>query len=174
MKQVKPEQVKTNHAITKIQKTLSASERDYWWRLAHNLISIKSIESKWRRDKDDKLVSNTCPACEKCKEDRRHYNFECESIQRLIDETEAVYTDWTEKRQTESEKWRRPTEDDWNLQAENMNTEMMIVIAKARWIWHLERCQVELKKKRRMNLDLIVQRLKRELERLDEGRDDIK
>ena len=170
MKPIKPEQIKTNHALTKIQKVLSANERDYWWRLAHNLISIKSTESKWRRDKNNKLVSDKCPVCKQIKEDRRHYNFECDSIQRLIDKVEAVYTDRQRQRQNGNVEWRRPTEAAWNLQEENMNEEMMIVIAKVRWIWHLERCKVELKKRRRLNLDRIVQKLTRELERLDESK----
>ena len=46
-----------------------------------------------------------------------------------------------------------------------MEKEKMIVIAKARWIWHCERCMIDMGKKKVMRIDTLLQRLGRELDR---------
>jgi hypothetical protein len=64
------------------------------------------------------------------------------------------------------EKWTKPTRDEWNLQAEKMGQEKMIIIGKARWIWHRERCNVDVRKRKRIDIDLMVARLRREIKRV--------
>ena len=46
----------------KIQKKLTADERNYWWRLAHKTLQMKKRQSKWRRGEDGELVKSTWEA----------------------------------------------------------------------------------------------------------------
>ena len=61
--------------IQGIQTKLTAAERDYWWRLTHNLISTKKKESKWKREESGELVKDKCPVCKEEAEDMPHYNY---------------------------------------------------------------------------------------------------
>ena len=80
---------KAHESIDAIQKQLSASERDYWWRLTHGLISTKKTESKWKREENGELVESTCPMCEEV-EDREHYEYGCKEIEKLRSRVAAV------------------------------------------------------------------------------------
>ena len=63
------------HAIVyEIDMYLTPEERNYWWRLNHNLISIKKRESKYKRTEEGELVSPTCPTCKRNEESIDHYN----------------------------------------------------------------------------------------------------
>ena len=44
------ETMTVNKTMTVLKTNFSPKERDYWWRVAHNRISIMRTESKWRRD----------------------------------------------------------------------------------------------------------------------------
>ena len=44
-----------------IEKRLTPKEREYWWKVTHNIISISKIEQKWRKSEDGTEVSPICP-----------------------------------------------------------------------------------------------------------------
>ena len=58
--------------------------------------------------------------------------------------------------------------DQWDLEATDMTTKAMIVIAKARWIHHKERCQIDMGKRKRMNTQIQMNRLDRALKIVEE------
>ena len=57
----------------------------------------------------------------------------------------------------------RPCRVEWNLEAKTMDEDRATLIAKARWIYHKERCRIDNKKVRTMNIDIITNRLKRQM-----------
>ena len=138
---------------------------------------MKNIEHKWRKQEDGSPVSDRCPVCKTEKEDRRHYDYDCKSMQVLIDRIQ--------ERLGES-----ITRSEWNLQPPQLSpppspspspspplqplpqptmmTEMKaIMIAKARWIHHKERCKLANNGRRRMNIDLVMQKLEQALKLAD-------
>ena len=98
---------KTNHAITTVSKVMSAKERDYWWRVAHNTISIRQTERHWKKDEEGNEVSNICPVCKRLKEDRGHYNYDCEAMQVFIGRVKEVYDEWADKKNKKEERSTR-------------------------------------------------------------------
>ena len=66
--------------VYKIEKYLTPEERNYWWHFNHNLVSVKKIESKYKRDDMGVLTQPTCPLCKKTDETREHYNNKCEIL----------------------------------------------------------------------------------------------
>ena len=49
----------------------------------------------------------------------------------------------------------------WSLEARDMTVKTMTIIAKARWIYHKERCQMDMGKRKRMNVKIQMERLER-------------
>jgi len=79
------------HTVLKgIEKRLTPKEREYWWKVTHNIISIRKIEHKWRKNEDGTEVSPMCPMCKQEIEDRKHYNTECEVIQEWRKQVGAI------------------------------------------------------------------------------------
>jgi hypothetical protein len=160
--------------MKQIEKKLTARERDYWWRLSHNTISLKSREHKWRKNEDGTAVSDRCPACKTEKEDRKHYDYDCTSMQTLIDRLQDKLDETI-------------TRQDWNLQTPTsppshppliphpqppqptpqLADRKAIVIAKARWVHHKERCKLANNGRKVMNLDLVMQKLEHALQMVD-------
>jgi hypothetical protein len=141
-----------------IQKSLTAEERDYWWRLTHKLTSTKKMESKWRKQKNGLMVESTCPACGEEEEDREHYEYGCRAGKEL--------------RKAIASKIGRQGEisrEEWSLEAEGMEEELMIKIVKARWIYHCDRCSIDNGKKKRMNIETIMKKLDRRINLLTEA-----
>ena len=127
--------------VRKIQRNLKAKERDYWWRLTHKLIITKKRESKYNP------VTNKCPVCKTEVEDFEHYEYECNTIQQFVVMVAR------EAKKTEISK------EEWKLEEKGMTTELMTLIAKARWIYHCERCQIDLGRRRTVNLETLMNRL---------------
>ena len=48
----KHEPRKIHKKIMKIQKKLTADEKNYWWRLSHKTLQMKKRQSKWRRGEE--------------------------------------------------------------------------------------------------------------------------
>ena len=89
--------------------------------------------------------------CKTQTEDRKHYEYECEIQASYIDKLETVYDeDWenneTETQENKEGEGKTPTKEEWNLEKKDMETRQMILIAKARWIWHCERCMIDMRK----------------------------
>ena len=153
MKMKRYEPKKAHEIVDTIQKRLTAEERDFWWRLTHKLISTKKTESKWRRHPNGELVESTCPVCKEEEEDREHYEYGCKEMEKL--------------RRRIAERIGREngqiSREEWGLEVEGMETETAITIAKVRWIYHCVRCSIDNGKKKRMNIDLVIQKLDRRL-----------
>ena len=116
---------KRAHAnIRTIQRNLTAKERDYWWRLTHKLVITKKRESKYKE------VSAMCPVCGEDEEDVTHYDYECPKVNEIIQGVKDK-TGMTEM-----------SREHWALEAKGMAINTMTVIAKARWIYHKERCRL--------------------------------
>jgi hypothetical protein len=153
---------KINHGTTTLYNTLHPNERQYWWRCAHKIIQTQNQKAKWLKDVNGKMTSNKCPMCETDKETWSHYEYECEVTQTYIDRLKEVYDEHTSDME-EREEWRRPTVVEWRLQKEEMSHEKMYVIAKARWMLHGARCLKMKKERKRVDVDVVIERLKEEL-----------
>ena len=70
-----PKQAHKN--IKMINKKLTPKERDFWWRHTHELISIRKIENKWRKNEDGSMMTKQCAMCMMETEDRHHYEYGC-------------------------------------------------------------------------------------------------
>ena len=58
----------------RIDKYLTAKERNFWWRLSHNLIVMIKYESKFNKE-GEPPTSNKCPIFKEETETRDHYNY---------------------------------------------------------------------------------------------------
>ena len=82
----------------------------------------------------------------------------------MIERLEAVHTEFVQQLEIEQSSFVRPTQEQWRLEEKCMMTEeMMIIVAKARWIYHRQRCRLDHKQARRLNVDNIIERLREEL-----------
>jgi hypothetical protein len=142
----------THAAIKEIKTCLSPKERNYWWHLSHGAISTKHTESKWRRDNKGVLVSKSCPLCSKGPENKLHYNLECEAVKKVRQEIEH---------KTELS----ISDDEWALNEKGMNKDLMIRIAKARWILHTERGKLAARQRKKLDVDIVMQKVDREFRR---------
>ena len=99
------------------------------------------------------LVASTCPVCKEEEEDRAHYEYGCKAMEEL------------RERVARRAGRQNPqiTKEEWMLE-EEVEEKTRVLIAKARWIYHCERCKIDLGKRRRMNLEIVMQRLDRRME----------
>ena len=150
IKNYTPNQAHTT--IYNIKQFLTPEERNYWWHFNHNIISVKQTESKYKRDENGNLSQPTCPLCKKEIETREHYNNKCE---KLIKFRKAVARTVHKQDFTEKE---------WNLQSDTKNTLTTIIIAKSRWVLHCERCSLDHKRRKRLNLKVVLNRTLKRME----------
>ena len=149
---------KAHESIDGIQKKLTANERDYWWRMTHGLISVRKIESKWKKMENGEPVGSKCPMCDET-EDREHYEYGCKDSEEL-------------RKRVAIRAGRQPpliSREEWALEVE-VEEDMKMMIATARWIYHCERCKIDLGKRRRMNIKIVMQKLDRRLETAEEAK----
>ena len=66
--------------------------------------------------------------------------------------------------------WQNSTfsKEEWALDKE-MEEGVKVLIAKARWIYHCERCKIDHGTRRRMNLEIVMQRLDRRMKIAEEA-----
>ena len=147
LKNYKPSEA--HKTVKTIQKMLTAKERDYWWRLTHRVTPIKKKESKWRRGEDGELVSATCPVCKEEEETWDHYDYECSGVRRMNEKVAA----WIGRDPFSKEEWR--------LEKQKMERQEILIIAKARWIYHCERCKMDMGRRRKLNIEVLMNRLER-------------
>ena len=146
----KDRKIQSRHST---QTKLTAAERDYWWRLTHNLISTKKKESKWKREESGELVKDKCPVCKEEAEDMPHYNYGCGAMQEFMERV-------ARKAEEGREGFNR---EEWNLREEGMKEETMVLIATARWVYHCERCKIDRGRRKRMNIEVVMNRLERRM-----------
>ena len=134
-----------------IKHYLTPEERHFWWKLIHKLTSIKTIESKYKRDDNNNLVSAACPMCPTQDETRLHYEYDCPQLSQF--------------RQQVAHLFRRKdfTHREWMLE-DKQPLEAMIFIAKARWAFHCERCKITHKSRRRFHLKVVLDRTQRRMQ----------
>ena len=141
--------------LYKIEKFLIPEERNYWWKLNHKLVSTKQTESEFKRDEAGKLVSNRCPICKVSKvskETKQRYNNECPSIIKYRSRIVKILNH------------KKITDEEWNLEISKKNIYSDIYIAKARWVFHCERCNVDYRRRRRVNISVILNRTQKRME----------
>ena len=89
-------------------------------------------------------------------------------MEKFLDGLEDVYnafvTQLNEITGKNYEQWTRPTREEWRLDSEmKMSREKMILIAKARWIYHKQRCRLDYGQRKRPNVEAMTDILKEEL-----------
>ena len=151
LKKYKPR--KTHENIQTIQKELTANERDYWWRLSHRLIMTNERVSKYNKD-----VQSDCPVCGEQKEDWAHYDYACEKEQEMVGKVAMKMNR------------KELSREQWGLDTTDLKEEEMVVVAKARWIYHKERCKMDMGMKKRMNVTVLMNRLERAMETSEESK----
>ena len=147
---------KAHEVLKEIENTMTPREREYWWKLTHNIISIKQIENKWRKNDDGTEVSPMCPMCEKEIENRKHYNFECEVIQEWKKQVEMI---WNENKDEKE----NITEEEWGLIKEGNEKKKNELIAKARYVYHETRNKVMTNKRKGPDIRLMINKLKNKM-----------
>ena len=144
---------KAHKIVQTIQQKMTANERDYWWRLTHRTMQTKQRESKWKKDKNGNAVESKCPVCKAADEDWEHYEYECKGVREM---NERVAESMGREHAFSKEEWR--------LEKEGMENREMIAIAKARWIYHCERCKIDMKQRRRLNITILMNKLNRRIQ----------
>ncbi len=59
--------------------------------------------------------------------------------------------------------------DEWSLEKEGIEREEMLNIAKARWIYHCERCKMDMKQRNRFTIETLMNRLDRKMQIIKEA-----
>ena len=120
------------------------------------------MKAKWLADENGKMNTNRCPMCKTDKETWSHMEYECKALQTFMKELEYVYDEYMKDRE-KCEQWTKPTVDEWRLEEKKMNSDKMYVIAKARWIYHGERCKMMKKGRKRVDIDVVMDKVRDEL-----------
>ena len=161
LKNYTPKQAHKN--IKLINKKLTPKERDFWWRHTHELISIRKIENKWRKNEDGSMMTKQCAMCMMETEDRHHYEYGCkvnerwrENVMKYVNETKG------EEKNNDND----TTKEKWNLNDKEMDETTMIIIAKARWIYQKARGKVLNRNRARVDMGVLMNSLKREMARV--------
>ena len=97
-------------------------------------------------------MDDKCPMCKKEVETRKHYDYECDKVKGFINEL------------TKEMKIHVKSENSWNLMTRKMKRQTMIVIAKARFVYHEERVRMNKNGRRRFNIEVLVNRVKSRME----------
>lgn len=144
----------THKTLKRLKKFLHPKERTFWWKLSHGANTTRKTDCKWLRDSKGNLVSNKCPICKTCVEDRNHYDYECPAVKVLIKQMER-------RLQTSIDR------ETWNLNKPRTDPKVELQIAKVRYIYHNERWKVANGKRRQLNVDIIVDKLDQAMESVE-------
>ena len=55
------------------------------------------------------------------------------------------------------------SKEEWRLEEEKMSEREMLMVAKARWIYHCERCKIDMKQRKRIDITVLMNRLTRRM-----------
>ena len=117
------------------------------------MISTKKTESKWRRQPNGELVKSTCPVCNEEEETREHYEFGCK-----------IGGELRKRIAKKAGREDNPiSKEEWAMEEEGMDDHLTTMIAKARWIYHCQRCKIDNGQKKRMNIETVMQKLDRRM-----------
>ena len=94
-----------------------------------------------------------------------HMEYECEKLESYMYEVRWVYDEYVIRNEIKNaQEWTTPTIDEWRLETgTEMTTERMLVIAKARWVFHCERARCDHKQRRTLKIDRLLDRLREEM-----------
>ena len=147
------EERKAHRYVHEIQRQLTATERDYWWRLTHRVIQTKTRESHWKIDENGEKETRTCPVCKEEEESWDHYDYECKGAREMNEKVAASLT--------RAHAFSRV---EWRLEEEKMGRGAMLTIAKARWIYHCARLKMNMRQRKRFDTTILMNRLTRRME----------
>jgi hypothetical protein len=83
---------------------------------------------------------------------KKHYDFECEGLQSFVVQLREIY----EQCKTEKEQaWKPLSKDMWCL-SETLET----LVAKARWLYHKERCNIIHKRRRALDTGVLLEKVR--------------
>jgi hypothetical protein len=145
-----------------IRKCLSTKEKDFWFRIRNKAISVRAKEKHWRKDYYGKPVSEKCVICKEEKETWKHYDMECRRIQEYKEEIAKEF------------KINTISEEKWNLRKENEDKMTMVIVAKARWFYHLRRRKIDQGKRKEIGINELVKIVRQEIEFIKEQNDNFK
>ena len=153
--EMKKEEMRVNHATTTIRKKLTPKERQFWLRCAYQTIQPNKRKSKWLKQRNGEEWTDKCPTCKKEVETWSHMEYECEKLESYMYEVRWVYDEYVIRNEIKNaQEWTTPTIDEWRLETgTEMTTERMLVIAKARWVFHCERARCDHKQRRTLKID---------------------
>ena len=57
----------------------------------------------------------------------------------------------------------QPSREEWQLTAEGMKGDLIVMIAKTRWIYHKGKCSMDNNQKKKMNIESVMQKIERML-----------
>ena len=122
------------------------------WRFNHKIISIKNTKSKFKIDKEGNLVKPNCPICNNPEETIEHFEYDCPQLTNFRKKLARTIgsTDFTRE--------------EWTLKQERGKISTNILIAKAHWVLHCERCNVDHNRNKRINQAVILKRTQRQVE----------
>ena len=120
------------------------------------MVSIKHTENKFKREKNGDFTTSMCPMCKNNKETRSHYKYDCPEMLKF---RKAV------ARTVNKEDF---SNEEWTLESASESQSIKTTIAKARWLYHCERCNLDHNKRKRINIDTLLIRLKLRMQLVDE------
>lgn len=131
--------------------------------MAHKKFQTNHQAHKWKVDQKRGRAAEVCSVCKGPKENWDHMEYECTGVQTWIESLERVYKTFTRGR--EVEKWTKPDREEWRLEeGKEMTEDKMIVIAVARWFYHIERCALVYRQRRRLDVDQLTEKVETELD----------
>ena len=107
------------------------------------------------------MMTDKCAMCTMEIEDRHHYEHGCKANEKWRERVMKYVNEMKGE-----EKKDDVTKDKWNLNDKNMDEATMIVIAKARWIYQKTRGKIMNKNRVRMDMDVMMNSLKRAMARV--------
>ena len=155
------EELTTNHAATTVKNKLTPKQREYWWRTAHKTFMTNDRMHKFKVDEKGRR-GNECKMCCQGKETWGHMEYECEEVQKWLRRLEGVYHSHVKEKE-EAVRWEKPTLEEWRLEKEEMDEDKIMVIALARWNFHKEWCNVNLGRRRRIDVERLAERVEEDL-----------
>ncbi len=109
-------------------------------------------ESNWKKDENGESVTRECPVCKAEEKDWDHYDCECRGVKEM-----------NEKVAESVGRAHAFSRSEWSLEEEGMEREVMLKIAKARWIYHCERVKMDKRQRKRLNTTTLMNRLNRRM-----------
>ena len=109
------------------------------------------MESKYKQDKLNNLVSAECPLCHHPEETRPHYEYDCPTLSHFRCQVAELIGK------------QDLTRAEWMLETPQP-LETTILIAKARWAFHCARCSVDNNRNTAVNLEVVLNRTQRRVQ----------